>query len=325
MKARPIIVPVLAAVLLAATGCMQLARVQPVERPKLYQASGQARALVQRFAPAFLVQNYHQPHNRIGRAQASLDDQGYDQISMDTTRPAVYWRVVKFHTARGAYTNLLYRVHFPGVPASLIPFFIGAGSNMGNMVVITLNARQEPVLITTLGTCGCYTVSVPTNYTPKGAYPRDWSGQPLELYGEILPPLLNYGGIKDPGLLVVLGPGEHRVADLKVLPRAKLNAKSFDLIPAELLPAEGLKRLPLGKGFTSMFYEDGALKGHVKGAWKPWETVLLGWLCLDWVVGMDKVYGDPDNPMYTSLKPWNRYRSDLADFPQFLKYWGWGL
>ncbi len=325
MNSRQFTTLVLSIALLAASGCMQLSQVVPAERPKVYQAQGSAQALVERFAPVFLVQNYHQTYNRIGSPVASRDEQGEEVITMDTTRPAMYWRVVKFKTARGDYTNLLYRVHFPSTPASLIPFFIGAGSNMGDMVVITLNAQNQPVLITTLGTCGCYTASVPTNFTPKDSYPEGWIGKPLEVYGETLPALLKFGKVKDPRLMVVLGPGEHRIAGLKVLPSAKVSARSFDLIPTELLPAEDLKRLPLGKGHTSLFYEDGALKGHVKGAWKPLETILLGWLCLDWVVGMDKVYGDPDNPMYTSLKPWNRYRSNLADFPQFLKYWDWGL
>ncbi|MEW5911941.1 MAG: hypothetical protein AB1814_05250 [Thermodesulfobacteriota bacterium] len=317
---------ILAALCLAASGCMHLSRVEPGARPALYQAQGPAPELVRRFAPAFLVNNFHQQHNRIGRPVASRDQAGQEVIRMDPSRPAVYWRVANFQTPRGRYTNLIYRVHFPSTPASLIPFFIGAGDNMGLLVVVTLDQASRPVLVTTLGTCGCYAASQPTNYTPRPAYPADWNGQPVSVYGETLPPRLDYAGPADQALLVVIRPGEHRVMDLRVLPRNKLNdTGAFQLIPAELLPVASLRRLPLGKGFTSLFYEDGLFKGHVKGSWKPWETFLLGWLSLDWVVGMDKVYGDPDNPLYTSLKPWNRYRSNLADFPQFLKYWGWGL
>jgi hypothetical protein len=305
---------------------MHLSRVEPAARPAMYQPQGQTPDLVRRFAPAFLVHNHGQEYNRIGRPVASLDPAGQEVIRMDTSRPAVYWRVVPFQTSRGRYTNLIYRVHFPATPASLIPFFIGAGDNMGLLVVVTLNQAQQPVLVTALGTCGCYAASLPTNFTPADAYPEDWCGQPLTIYGESLPPRLDYAGLADPSLLVVVRPGEHRVMDLRILPRTELSdLRLFTLIGAELLPAEGLRRLPLGQGFTSLFYEQGLFKGHVKGAWKPWETILLGWFSLDWLVGMDKVYGDPDNPLYTSLKPWNRYRSNLADFPQYLKYWGWGL
>lgn len=67
------------------------------------------------------------------------------------------------------------------------------------------------------------------------------------------------------------------------------------------------------------------MQGHVKGAWKPWETLVLGLVSLDLLVGMDKAYGDPWNLFYTSLKPWARQDSDTNDFPRFLKYWGWRL
>ena len=75
----------------------------------------------------------------------------------------------------------------------------------------------------------------------------------------------------------------------------------------------------------SLFYRSGPLAGHVRGAWKPWETLLLGALSMDPVVGMDKKYGHPLNPFYTSLKPWNRESSDMSDFVRFLRHYGWRL
>lgn len=106
MKRRRFLLPVLAAtLLLVAGGCVHLSQVQPTPRPKVYQAQGEAKALVKRFVPAFLVHNYGQAYNRIGRPVASRDDTGQEVISMDTSRPAVYWRVVKFQTAKGSYTS----------------------------------------------------------------------------------------------------------------------------------------------------------------------------------------------------------------------------
>ena len=53
-----------------------------------------------------------------------------------------------------------------------------------------------------------------------------------------------------------------------------------------------LKTLPLGDGtFTSFYYERWPLTGHVKGAIKPWESLLLSLVSLDFFVGMDKEYG----------------------------------
>lgn len=53
-------------------------------------------------------------------------------------RPSTY-QELSFQTARGSYTILVYRVHFPATPYSLLPFFIGAGQNMGILVVVTLD------------------------------------------------------------------------------------------------------------------------------------------------------------------------------------------
>ena len=182
------------------------------------------------------------------------------------------------------------------------------------------------MLVTTLATCGCYTSLTPTTYTPRSAYPPGWQDRPAELYGETLPARLSYKNIKKPRLAVEIRPGEHRVMGLRVIPGAAMeDARRFRLHQAKLIPAEALRCLPLGQGTTSLFYESGMLEGHVKGAWKPFETLFIGWWCLDGVVGMDKAYGVKANPLYTSLKPWNRLSSDMNDFPEFLRFWGWGL
>jgi hypothetical protein len=79
---------------------------------------------------------------------------------------------------------------------------------------------------------------------------------------------------------------------------------------------------------VSFYHREGVAKGHVKGAFKPLETLFMGLISLDFFVGTDKVYGDPrkwDNPFYTSLKPWRRSDSDMWDFAGFLRYWGWKL
>ena len=146
----------------------------------------------------------------------------------------------------------------------------------------------------------------------------------MELYGETLPARLDYRGKASPRLVVEVRPGEHRVMGLEVVPGAAVHdPRLYRLHPAELIPADALRRLPLGQRTTSLFYEDGVLEGHVKGAWKPFETLFIGWWCLDGTVGMDKAYGVKANPLYTSLKPWNRLSSDMNDFPGFLRFWGW--
>lgn len=311
-------------VLLMGLGCMHLRQVTPGSGPQdLYPPQGGPET-ARRLAPAFLIHGWEQAYNRIGGPVASRDPQGREQIGMDPVRSAMYWRQVAFKTAKAAYTAYIYRVHFPETPVSLIPFFIGAGNNMGLFVVVIADQAGRPVLVITLGTCGCYTSLTPTNHTPAEAYPPGWQDQPAELYGETLPARLDYGGPKQPRLVVEVRPGEHRVMGLRVEPAARLaEPRLYRQHPTPLLPAAALRRLPLEGGTTSLFYEDGVLEGHVKGAWKPWETLFIGWWCLDGLVGMDKAYGVRGNPLYTSLQPWYRESSDMNDLPGFLKFWGW--
>ncbi|MBW2104275.1 MAG: hypothetical protein JRH05_16845 [Deltaproteobacteria bacterium] len=73
---------------------------------------------------------------------------------------------------------------------------------------------------------------------------------------------------------------------------------------------KALKALPLGEKTTSLHYKTGPLKGYVKEAFKPWETLFLGPMSLDFLVGMDKVYG---------------YGSDAGKFSGFLRFNGWRL
>ena len=99
--------------------------------------------------------------------------------------------------------------------------------------------------------------------------------------------------------------------------------------PAAVVGLDTLKKLPLGDGaVTSLYYDKPLLRGHVKGAIKPWESLLLSWVSFDFFVGMDKEYGDTREsgiPFYTSLKPWNRSASDMNDFAAYLRFNGWRL
>jgi len=280
-------------------------------------------------APVFLVYNYPADYNRIGRPSAGYDDQGQEQIYVDSHYPVVYFQKQSFATPKGHYTNLVYRVHFPETPFRLIPFYLTYGKNVGLMVVITLDSRQKPVLVTTVHTCGCYLSIVPTTFLPRESLPLNWQQTPLEVYGEKLPWQLDYAKPENPKLLVHLRPGVHRVIDLKIIDERELQDPSrFTLINALLAPVRELEKIPLGDGFTSFYYQAGPLKGHVKGSVKLFESLLMSLPSLDFFVGTDKAYADQKetgNPFYTSLKPWNRSASNMWNFAEFLAFWGWRL
>jgi len=119
------------------------------------------------------------------------------------------------------------------------------------------------------------------------------------------------------------------VSDLTVVDAA--DGMNFSDVPrrrADLVPMSALDALAHEDGTVSLFHDTWPLTGFVKGAFKPWETLLLGPISLDPFVGMDKRYRDTEetgNPFYTSLKPWNRRASDLWHFQRFLRFWGWKL
>ncbi len=115
--------------------------------------------------------------------------------------------------------------------------------------------------------------------------------------------------------------------DVGIARRKELAGK--DVVPAKIMTLKSLEMLPLENGeSTSLYYDAWPLQGHVKGSIKPWESLLLGLVSLDFYVGRDKVYGDTalsGNPFYTSLFPWNRQASDMNNFAQFLNFLGWRL
>lgn len=281
--------------------------------------------VVRRMAPVFALQDVDRGYNRIAEVRAT-GSKGSGAIVLDTDTPVIYAGSSSFTTANGTYTNLIYRIHFAEQPFSLIPFHLAAGKHPGLLIILTLDARQQVLLVTTANTCGCYAVSIPTQSLPLSAYPDRWPPESIDLYGETLPARLPSPG-RDDVLLVSVRPEVHRVMDLQVVPRQTSPRGAVQ--QAAMRDLEALKSLPLEDGSaTSLYYQRWPLAGHVKEAIKPWETLLLSVVSLDLFVGMDKEFGDTEasgNPFYTSLKPWNRHRSDMNTFPVYLHFNGWRL
>ena len=306
-------------------GCAGRTPEHALQRQTVIAREESPETLVQRMAPAFALQGVDQAYNRIAAVRAT-GSKGSGAIVLDPDTPVLYAGHSSFSTATGTYTNLIYRVHFAEQPFSLIPFHLGAGKHPGLLIILTLDERQQVLLVTTAHTCGCYAISLPTQSLPSFAYPTRWPPESIDLYGETLPARLPSLG-RDDLVLVRIRPEVHRVMDLQVVSRHSLSGGMIQA--AAISNLETLKSLPLEDGSTtSLYYQRWPLAGHVKGAIKPWETLLLSVVSLDLFVGMDKEFGDTEasgNPFYTSLKPWNRYRSDMNTFPAYLHFNGWRL
>ena len=285
---------------------------------------GVSDSLAHTMAPIFQLLDTQNAYNRIGQVVASgTKDANF--VTIDPDHPVLYVGTSHFSTLQGNYTNLIYRVHFLEQPYSLVPFHYGAGQHVGLLVILTLDDRGQVVLVTTAQTCGCYAVSIPTKALSTSAYPMDWPSSTVTVAGEQLPVQLPAIGPEDV-LQLVLRPEVHRVMDMKVTPMASLPK---GVTSASFADLASLRSLSLDDGTTtSFYYRDWPLTGHVKGAIKPWETLLLGIVSFDMFVGMDKEFGDTrqsGNPFYTSLKPWNRTSSDLNNFASYLRFNGWRL
>lgn len=311
------------------SGCFHLRRHIEEKPLTVYMARGERDDLLSRFAPLFLVYNHHAAFNRIGRPSARFDSDQEEKVYVDHLRPAVYTKIQHFAVDERKYTNLIYRIHFPRVPFSLIPFHLTAGKNVGLLVIVTMDRQERPILVTTAGTCGCYAAVVPTSYLPPTSFPKGWKKETFKVYGETLPSILDFSGRNHPKLMVHIRSAVHRVMNLEVVEERQLKeGKTFSTINAPLLEMEALKKIPIDGKTTSFYHDKGLLKGHVKGSVKAWESLIMSIISLDLFVGTDKAFGDSrvtGNPFYTSLKPWNRKASDLWNFKRFLQFNGWKL
>ena len=318
----------LALIALAAASCGRpLPRVDVPRRA--YVASGDEAFA--RHAPLFVIQSDAEPHNRIGTPVARRDARGRERVSVDPAKATAYTQTQEFRTARGRYTNLIYRVHFERVPG----LHLTTGRNVGLLAIVTLNEAGEPVLLTLVHTCGCFLAVVPTSYLPADAFPKGWDKAGQTIHGERLPGVLLCPRPFDPAYCPVpayrpvlfLRDGTHRVMDVR-MERADEAAWRYAVAPLRLEPMAALDRLPLDGGTTSFFVEDGPRKGFVKDSHKPLERFLIGWWTLDFNVGRDKRFGPREESattFYTSLDPTRRRATDLWRFAECLANLGWGL
>jgi len=312
-------------------GCGVHSGRQPPEEMLAYTPRGEDR--LAKYSPIVVVEYPEYEYNRIGSPEVDSSGNGGNgsdrRVAINPDVPVFFTEERSWQGKLGTYTNLIYRLHFSEVPFSLIPFHLTAGRNVGLLVIITINAKNQPVLVTTLHTCGCYLAFIPTSFLAPEAFPADWNMEDQWVFGEKLPGHLYYTGQPElQKIFIYVRDGVHRVMDLQLNDPAMKKGQYRTAVPA-LQPLVALSRLQATEGTSVSFFEtEGERNGYVRDSQKIWERLMISWWALDWRVGEDKRFGrnTTDGPIfYTSLKPWARRASDLRDFAMFLEYWGWHL
>ncbi len=280
-------------------------------------ASRDEAALLRCFAPAFVVEDGDRSFNRIG-TPTLFRAGGRERARIDTETPAAFAEVR--HDAIGGteVLHLVYRVHFDRLAFKPSVFF-ERHRNVGVLAIVTVRAEDlAPLLLTTVYSCGCYRVVLPTALLPEAALPPR-RGR-VRSAGHDLPDRLEAPVRGASRFVIRLTSKAHRLAGVET--------SASDSTPGIRLPLREMKelrRLPIqgAPGETgSFFYTSGLRRGHVRGAWSPIEGVTAGLLLLDPMLGMDKELGDPESTgtrFYTSLLPWQRNVSRLDRFDPLLR------
>ncbi|MDH3693023.1 MAG: hypothetical protein OER96_00435 [Gammaproteobacteria bacterium] len=312
------------ALLILLGGCASFGHKQSASPNAVYVAQGDVE--LSRYAPMIMHENDTESFNQIGTPVVKTSNNGKPRVRIDSTTPTIYANKRAFTSVSGEeFTNYIYRIHFEKVPFSVIPFHVTAGRNGGLFIITTVDDRGQPLLYTTVHTCGCYLAFVPTQYMPDNAYLDNWPESSQRVFGETLPVKIELTG-ENRWPVVMLRDGTHRVANIEARNPAVL--RHHRVIRTPLRPLTSLRHLPSDDGPVSMFQTKGLREGYVRSIFKPFELLLISWWAFDLNVGIDKMYGDADvtgTRFYTSLKPWARKKSDMWQFAEFLDYWGWKL
>ena len=305
-----------------------LAPVSDTSQTELFQAGPTDNDLLQAYAPVFLVEEADKPYNRIGIPGVLANRKNEPTIIVDPEHGALFAEKNDFKTAKGSYTNLVYRVHFEKVPFGLGNLHLTTGKNPGLFVILTLADNNDIILVTTVHTCGCYLVFFPTDSLQKDKLPANWPANNQWKFSMNLPSMIMTPEIsKKEKLIITLNAGNHRVSDIRVESTENLGSR-YNKNELTIMAMDSLRFLPYGNDAVSFFETHGHRKGYVKNNSKPLERLFMSWWTFDWHVGEDKTLGKRKEVgviFYTSLKFWRRKESDMGDFARFLQYWGWNL
>ncbi len=307
----------------------------PASREAVYvpaatgESLGTDDGLLRAWAPVVSVEEGERDFNRIGTPFIRRKRRR-DHVRIDVTKPALFAETRSDRIGSLDVLHLVYRMHFTRL-AFTPRVFYEWHRNAGLLALVTLDAGQGvPLVFTTVYTCGCYRVVVPTDRLNRAALPPAWPASTVHVWGATLPSTVPAALPGRSRFFIHLASHTHRVDTLGITPLPPLGGETAETIDTPLRPLPVLRGLPVpGEARTaSMFHTRGLARGHVRGAFSPIEGLTAGLLLLDPMLGMDKDLGEPavtGTSFYTNLLPWRRDVSRLDRFEPLLRMLGFDV
>jgi hypothetical protein len=236
-------------------------------------ANANSDELLAFYAPAIVQEiaanpAYAPDSDRVGFAELVADPQGEPVASVNPSRAAVYGSVGQAYLGGSWRQQLSYSFWYPEHPALHGSFDPEAGPAEGWLVRVTLDAKNEPLIVETVAACGCYHRVFPADGLEEAARRQfgniETNGSALARANRFkidayIPETLGRFDPAEPHLALHVKSGSHQIAAAKLSGLADF-ADAAERQRCELLPSEELFRLPWRGGVASFFGRDGLVR-----------------------------------------------------------------
>jgi hypothetical protein len=220
--------------------------------------------------------DYDETVDMLGHPRVRRDERGGWRSDVDTTDPAVFTHVTRAYLAGEWHTQLNYTLWYPEHPP-MGWFDPEAGSTEGVMLRLTLDHANQPLLMETAFSCGCFHRVFPVEalekegtetFGPRASGRSSLGRKQVLKVDPIIPQCMGTFHPSDPHPRVYLYGGKHFAGAVEFggpLPDDRAEAAY------RLVDATALEHLPSPDGVASFFGRDGL----VRGADRPEAWMLL--------------------------------------------------
>lgn len=234
-------------------------------------ATSEHWSLLTTYAPVIVQETnpsakYDQSIDEFGAVTASSPD----DIAVDTDTPSIYAYAREIPIGDERHVQLVYTFWYPQQAQADGKRGEDTGNFDGPTVRVTLDENYEPIFFETLDACGCYHRIYPTQALEDAASAQYGAAvgselSPIEQCVKGKKSLVMGHVLRNPDAgarpVVRTTAGDHSIIDL-AFTLGKHQNEVKESVGYTLLPYSNLEHIALPDGsFTSMFYENGLVKG----------------------------------------------------------------